>query len=263
MEKLLLALSLAVQMAFAFAVGPPVTTNIGTQVSHGGNPTTTATIASVTVPAGALIVVVSVDRSNLTAAAGATCSDGTNGSYTAGLVKKYQQDSGFNTSMTFFYFANSAALSGATITCVSQDAGGPNPIISAFYATNILTTSPLDTAVTATVGINNSAANPPFTLTSGTPSVTGELIVAFVGWQSGTTDLTLDTGDGWSAIPTNIADASSSTAILGGHQVNSGTGTVVFKPVNSGTSIFGRAFIIGFKAIPNPSSFILSPTVIP
>jgi len=223
---------------------PIIVTNIGTASNTSG---ATVTLTGVTVPAGALIFVVAVEYIGGTNTTGGSISDATNGSYTAGTAlpngdnPSYVQYRGFG---RYYYFPNSGALSGATIT-YTKNSNNAQAAISAFYATGILATSPLDTAVTAS-NSDSPSTNPLFTLTSGTPSVAGELMVAVV-----TTDATgwfvQDTGHGWAVPPISVYTGGTGE-INGGTQVNTGTGTKSFSPGNnSGQARNYAAWVLGFK----------------
>jgi hypothetical protein len=211
---------------------------------------------------GALIVVV-VDDS--TATTTGTVSDSVNaGNYSHGTAVQLGRNGGGAGSANYYYMPNSAALTGATITYTTT--GGANSkCISTLYATGIRTSLPLDTNVLATLQLNSVSANPAFSLTSGTPSVSGDLMIAFTameGYTGGPSNpLSQDTGNGWTVPPAFVVDSSNFGCYLfGGYQVNAGSGTKVYAPGNSGLlSIFGAAFIIGFEAIAATTSpFIFS-----
>lgn len=209
------------------ACSAPVVTNIGTASNLPG---ATVTLTGVTVPAGALIVVV-VNEANNTFISPSSMTDGTN---------TYSFDT--NTG-DIYYVANASALSGATITYTKQ-ISGDDTVISAFYATNIAASSPIDSA---THGLGST------TVTSGTPVQSGELFVAqlFVESSAAPT-ITQDTGDGWVFPPNTVSLFDGSTlfqTLSGGTQVNVGTGTKTYTPtITGGGTIFDTATqIIGFK----------------
>ena len=205
------------------------TVNIG---SKGNSTGATTAITGVNVPAGSLIIV-GVYEDNSTA--NGSISDGVNsGSYTA-------VDAGLNTGggwSSVYYLQNSVALSAATIT-YTKNTSGNTAIINAFYATNIVSTSSLDTSVTA----SNSGTSTTPSVTSGTATVAGELFVAALITKVATA-YTQDTAHGW-AIPFNTAQFGPG-AVYGGNQVNTGTSAITFTP-SVANSTDWATWILGFK----------------
>lgn len=140
------------------------------------------------------------------------------------------------------YKENCTALtSGNTIT-YTPPANGAN-CISAFYATGVATTGSLDTAVTAKA--TGTSTSP--TVTSGTPTVAGELFVGLLcGFgNSGTFTQATPT---W-ATPFNegtSGTASGNARVNGANQVNSAKSTLTYNP---GTSVSTQYvdIIAGFK----------------
>jgi hypothetical protein len=100
---------------------------------------------------------------------------------------------------------------------------------------------PLDSSVT----VYTIAGAPNPTLTSGTPTISGELFVGIVGdLPGGAPAFVQDTAHGWVTPPTQSV-TSVFTGIYGGTQVNAGTGTITYAPA---TSVNGCAmWILGFK----------------
>ncbi len=203
--------------------------NIGTNTGATG---ATLVISSVTVPAGALILVGTTEN-NVTApgtvanSAGDTCTQANsaamNGSNVAGWG-------------AIFYCANSAGMSGGTIT-YTRNTSGRNVAMSAFYATN-LAASPLDQNPTPTVG---ASTNP--SVTSGTLSSTGELVVGMVSIGS-LGGLDGFTRNGSFVVPFNDALITTNVATRGGNFVYSGTAPVTWAPVI--TSRQWAAFLLTF-----------------
>jgi hypothetical protein len=181
------------------------------------------------VPAGSLIVVEVLDDSG-TGVSG-TISDGVN-TYTE-IGSSNLNGVAVDGRLITFYAPN-AHLSAGTITYTLNVANNPAGM-SAIYASNILTVSPVDSAVTATSVGNSSTPS----TTSGTPAQSGEL---FVGGTSSGFAVTQDTGHGW-AFPPN---ADPSNFVAGGNQVNAGTGTKIFSPTYSSAGAWAQN-IIGFK----------------
>ena len=226
-------------------------TNIGTASSDttAANPALTG----VTVPSGALIFIANTGHSPTAGGPSGSVADTVN-TYTAGtpvaIAGTIAQFWG-----NYFYVANAGALSGGTIT-YSKGLSTDVADISAFYATGVATSSPFDASVFATAndGGSGTTANPAFTLTSGTPAVSGELMVAFVASATTTAVnwFSQDSGNGWAAPPTSIylhSTLGDSFENDGGNQVNAGVGTKSFAPGNSSlTTVYYAAFILGFKA---------------
>jgi hypothetical protein len=215
--------------------GAPATTNINAAT---GNTGATLTLTGVTVPTGSLIVVV-VAEFNFTSTLGSV-SDGLN-TYSL-AASQSPNNSAANGVFGVFYAFNAGGLSSGTIT-YTRNASGVDAYVSAFYATNVAASSPIDANVTKT---GFGAVNSP-TLTSGTPGQAGELFVAamtFLG--AGGIGFTQDTTNGWAAPPaaTSVFD---NQMVAGGSQVNAGTGTKTFHPTTTGTSPATASVILGFK----------------
>ena len=263
-------------------------TNIGTNSVFGDAATLSVTVPAGGVPAGALIVV-GVDEYGTGISIGGSVADTHNTPYTclAGQNNWTGITWGFS---NICYFWNATALtSGNTITFTLSAGTGRRAVMTAFYATGIMTSgNPLDAAVSVgTTGI--SSANPLVTLQSGTPGQSGELFVSMVGSSPGSGGAAggwfgQDTTDGWAAPFTSIYDGGSSAyaEVDGGSQVNAGTGKINWKPGNPGsaTNITYSAWVIGFKhlsgwthginyplsllgTIPSPTVTLPAPNLIP
>jgi hypothetical protein len=209
----------------------PAVTNIGANGTSSGS---TVTITGVTVPSGSLIVVVVAEIASTTI--GGTVSDGVNTYSSAGGI--FINNSSANGFINTFYAPN-ASLSSGTITYTKQTS--PHVAgISAIYSSNIVLSSALDSAVTATAGGSSSTPS----VTSGTPVKSGELFVGAVGnsTDGGTIVVTQDSGHGW-AFPPNTDGVV--TVIAGGNQVNSGVGTKVFAPTLNQSTPWA-ASVVGF-----------------
>jgi hypothetical protein len=206
----------------------PASTSIGTGSSSSG---ATCTIASVTVPAGALIVVLVTENAGTIG----TTADGTNGAYTAASSGNFNGAADVG---GVFYFQNSAALSGATITYTKHTSGN-SVAMSAFYVTGIATASALDVSVTATA--TGSSTMP--SVASGTPGALNELIVGAmfcVGAPS------YGQSPCFATPPNSIAISTTLTA-AGGVMVGTLGQPVTFAPT-LGTSEAWLAITVGFKA---------------
>lgn len=194
-------------------------TNIGTG---------TTSIGTVTVPAGSLIV---VGTSEITNPTPGTISD------TAGNTYVAAQTQVVSTAYlgTIFYVKNCLALSSGTITFTPA---GTSPIMSAFYATGVDTTSPLDLHPSVSYASTTTPS-----LASGTPAVAGELFAALI-FQNGTRTFTQDTTNSW-ATPFNQS-VNGSQQLNGGSQVNSGSSAITFAPTLSSANN-GAIIIATFK----------------
>jgi len=209
--------------------GTPAVTNVGTNENGSGNATVTLTGA--TVPAASLIIVVVVE--NTTTAVLGTVGD---------TVNTYSSITPIHaTGVTIgIFYAPNASLSGGTIT-YTKNASTHVAAVSAVYSSNIATSSPLDSAVTATA--TGASAAP--TVTSGSPAQSGELFIGALGWSNGTATFTQDSGNGWSSPPNSVVTASA-PSVAGGNQVNSGTGTKAYAPSLS-TAVVWADLVVGFK----------------
>jgi len=203
------------------------------------------------VPAGAMIFVIVHEYSaTVDTSAGGTLSDGTN-TYTKGTPINNNNTALKGTGM-YFYTLDAQALTNASLTYtkVSTDS---IVSMSAFYVTGIATSDALDTAVTATSygQTTTSSLLPMFTLSSGTPTQSGELFIAFTTWYKPPGPAVyLDTTNGWGAYDLTVTSGCGfnlQAPIVGGAQINSGTGTKTFSPTVLGTNVPWATWILGFK----------------
>ena len=216
----------------------PLCAAIGVGSSSSGG---TCTITSVTAPAGALIVVLVTEN----AGAIGTMADGTNGSYAAADSATFNAAGDVG---GVFYFANSSALSGATIT-YTKHTSGDSVAMSAFYATGMATTSVADSAVTASATGSSTAPS----VVSGTPGALNDLIVGAM-FSAGAPTYTQAAGF---ATPPTLEAISTTLTAGGGVMVNTLEQPVTFAPT-LGTSEAWLAMTVGFKAA-IPSS--ITPTL--
>jgi hypothetical protein len=201
-------------------------TGIGTNNVFTG---TTITLTGVTVPSGSLIVahVVESQTGNV-----GSCADSVNTPYTE-VTSVLINNSSSNGVLTSWYFANCGALSSQTITYTKGNSNKA-ATIAALYATGIATSSPLDSAATATA-YGNSAAP---TVTSGTPGTAGDLFIGVLGLVVFKT-ITQDSN--WSTSFT------AANTMQGGYRINAGTGTLSYAPTFSGSSSWAE-MVFAFKA---------------
>lgn len=145
-----------------------------------------------------------------------------------------------NTTQGYGQLSYSVLTSAVTTsdTFVVTNLGGDAIIISVLSASG-LSASPLDTAVTAAASGNSTAP----AVTSGTPSVAGELFVTWVSAKNAPT-LTIDAT--WTTPPLDNVSVPSNETGGGGYQINAGTGTKT-NTSSLNTGISWAAFIVGFK----------------
>lgn len=199
-----------------------------TDIGHNSNASgTTVTITGVTVPAGAMIFCFASEAQS----AIGSFTDTVNAYTKLGLLNGQT-----NPIAQASYVPVASSLSGGTITYTRGGSAGDSAAISALYATG-LSGVPLDSAVTAAASGNASAPS----LTSGTPSVAGELFIA-VHSNSGSSS-TADPN--WSAPPDT--DTANNTHVYGGNQINAGFGTKSYNPTGNQTR--WNAAIYGFEPL--------------
>lgn len=151
-----------------------------------------------------------------------------------------------NGEMTLWYSVLTSALVSGTDTITDTATGAGSTDINAVKITG-LSSTPLDTAVTNTA--TGTGTNP--SVTSGTPTASGECFIAVVSYRNDAGTFTQDTTNGWAAPPNSLFGSAGPTiGSSGGNQVNAGTGTKTFAPTISNTS--WAAAIVGFKAPSSP-----------
>ena len=217
--------------------------DLGTSTNTTG---ATLTLTSVTVPAGALICVLVTEA--VSSSAG-TLSDGGTNTYSIPTGASIALPSTEGYTMIFRAY-NASALTNATLTYTKQTSGR-TASMSAFYATGIQTSSdPTDSNVTATA--SRSSASP--SVTSGTPSVQGELIVAGIGWYAASSlTFTQATSFTWGS-PFDTVTTNAAAQQSGGKLINMGISPVTFAPtLSSATNDYG-AIILGFKIATLPTT---------
>jgi hypothetical protein len=217
---------------------------------HGNvNNTSGATIAkavTANVTVGSLVVVAVYDKS--VAASGGSMTDDAGNTYTA-VSPVNPAGSTANGICQFFYSFLTVQLNSAQNVTYTKQTSGAVASVSVMSATG---GASLDSAVTAsnTTAAGNSA---PTSLNSGTPAVAGELFVAMSGEHVISPTLTTDSGNGW-AVPPAIGGGTGTAFLVGGNQVNAGTGTKAWHPTSSKTGGWA-SIIIGFKPFAAPPPF--------
>ena len=218
-------------------------TNIATGITPGASPLT-ITVPSGGVPAGSLIVVV-VDEQG-TGTIGTTPTDTAGNTYHPVLATPLASGTTW-VAQVYYAYNCSALVSGNTISYTPHTAGD-SIAMSAFYATGILTTDPIDTAVraTSTPGTTGTPG-----LTCGTPAYSGELIVfSLVGYPSTAwpTGFTQDsTNEAYQNFPTAIGIVADNIGVAGGSYVNPAASAITYAPtITSGDPT--ALIAIGFQA---------------
>ena len=229
---------------------------LGDPPAHCITGTETLELTGMMVPAGAMIFVIVHEYSaTVDTSAGGTLSDGVN-TYAKGTPINNNNETLKGTGM-YFYALNTQALTNQSITYTKASTDSIVSM-SAFYATGIATSNALDTAVTATSYGQTIATTPIFTLTSGTPTQSGELFIAFMTFKQPTGQYQyLDTAHGWGEQELTVTSGcgvtanSMNAAMIGGAQINTGTTAKTFSPTMStagGTgTVNWAAWILGFK----------------
>lgn len=219
-----------------------VVTSLGQSANTSG---ATLTLGSITVPSGSLIVVCIADKSSATPPAGSLSDGGTNAYATA--ASRVLNGAAANGFGEILYAYNSVALSGATFT-YTKAVSGSRAAISAFYATGIQTGSdPLDSAATQTA---TGASNAP-TVTSGVPTVAGDLFVGVIARTGAAGAFTQDSGSAWATPPVEAISGTNGTTdarIDGGTFVNAVASALTYAPTFAGTAVGWAELIVAFKA---------------
>lgn len=195
------------------------------------------------IPSGSLIAAACNDRSSNTIGSQAFTDTAGNTYTSTGIIGAF---GGVTTgNINIYYVKNSLSLSSSnTITFTRATGTTTNAAISVLYATGVDQTNPYDSATRNTT--NGTANMSTISVTSGTPSVSGELFIYACGTEGGTSAWTV--GSGWSA-PFDAASsggASANAVIFGAYQINSGSGALTASP--SWTTVKRAGIIIlGFK----------------
>lgn len=231
-----------------------VVTNIGTGTSAGA--TTTISVGS-NIPAGATIYVLASEFPlTLQPTSPGTVADGTN-TYTN--IAFAVPVAGARPNAQVFQTQLTAQLnSGSTITYTPLSSGN-GQAITAFYVTGLISGNPFDAATLATSFWNS---GPPVPVTSGTPSLAGELFLEVTGYGIATSSpgFTLDTGNGWTNTPPAVIEGNSGGFFYGvgcGAQTNAGTSTKTGSPTFTSVNVLGGALIVlGLKPATTSSASI-------
>lgn len=154
-----------------------------------------------------------------------------------------------NSSILLWASTATAALTTSSIITVNCPLGSATCNI-----TGVTGQGTLDLNTTSTGGFSTTPS-----ITSGTPSSSGELFIGFAGTVGNNTHTWTQSAGGWSS-PPNFVNGSSGIGaggVEGGNQVNAGTGTLTYHPVVSTTVNWG-CFLLSY---PSGVQDILSPQI--
>lgn len=203
----------------------------------------TLAIASAVIPNNALVVVL---VNEATSTSTGSLSDGTN-TYTAGPTEALGGSAGF--AMVFYHYYTTGGTFTLTYT---KKTSGVACTMAALYATGVASSTPLDSAVTA---VSNGTSITP-TVTSGTPSTSGELIIGFAAWSNASARaFTQQTAPPAFLAPPAAVTTQSTASVGGGSFQYCGVNPITFNPTLA-TSVTGTALIIvGFKPAAAPTEY--------
>jgi hypothetical protein len=230
------------------AAANPATVALGTAASTTG---AACAISNVDAPPGATIVVLVNEGSGPTPGGTGAVADGINsGNYQLASSVPFNGD----WIGCVFYFANSAALSNATITYTKKITGN-FVAMSAFYVTGLAAGSVLDAAVTATATGNSNAAS----VTSGLPSAPYELILGAAFFAAGAS-VTFTQVSGFTA-PVGVSQIAGSEGVGCGILIDAAQVAETYAPTFSIVEPWG-AIVVGFKASMNQVSLLSLPSLV-
>lgn len=235
--------SLGITMTSALTLQPGL---VHITSNESGFNSTMVTTTGLAVPAGALILV--AERDDSATVGNRTCIDSKGNVYTRIGQVALNGNTG-NGATAMFYAWNCIALTATdTITVASPGTAEIIQMTACYCGSGVLNLAdPNDTVVTAT----NSGVSTTPTVTSGTPGQSNELFVASLG--TGITEASdlegfnQDTTHGW-VTPFNRrfnSDGTRGGQIVGGNQVNTGTGAKTFSPTIN-TSMNWGTIVTGF-----------------
>jgi hypothetical protein len=189
-----------------------------------------------TIAVGSLVVVAAAQNA---AVLGSTAiADSQSNTYT--LITDVFPSGGTNFEALYYSVLTTALVGGTDTITLTKTTSGTAAALSVLSATGNSST-PLDTSVTATTSGSAGIG----TLTSGTPSVAGELFVAFVGAADAFDSLASDTTNSWTTPPFALQITVAPHSV-GAYQVNAGTGTKIYAPTTMYAGFWG-IIIAGFK----------------
>jgi lambda family phage minor tail protein L len=219
-----------------------VETDLGSNSNTSGA-TLGLSVASI-LAVGTLVVIGVGDKS--VASSGGSLTDSQGNTYTS-IVAGVIGSSTHGFGQVFYSILTTALTTLDTFTYTKQTSGAVASM-SAMAATGGLSSSDLDSSVTVTGTVSSGAS---LSVTTGTPSVAGDLLVAFAIASRGSSlsAVTPDPSHGWIFPPLDAVQsgtAGTDISSAGAYQVNAGTSTTVWavSTSNSGQLV---SFVVGFK----------------
>src|SRR5512143_501451 len=218
-------------------------TNIGTATGTAGATLTITLGAGVSVPTGSVVVVGVSEFSTTSTAAGTVTLNVVGSSVFTERVSRAHNNVITNGVGGVFDVWNSAAISSGSIITYTRNVSASDAAITAFYVTGIQSSAdPYD----ANVGNSNFGNSTAPTVTSGSPTNSGELFVGLVTKNSTISTYTQATSTAWTNTPAPVTATRTGAAIAGGYVIHTSTGTLAFSPtINTGT---WAAFVVGYKS---------------
>lgn len=215
-------------------------TTIGTNNGSSGA-TLAVTVPAGGVSAGSIVVVVAAELTN-TATPAATVADTATNSYSVKATANSASSSGF---LQLFAAENVSSLSAGNTITYTKNTSGNQTSMSAVYVRNTAAAPAFDGTVTAT-GFGTSATP---SITSGTPAVAGELLIAAAADSA--VSWTQDTTHGWAAPPDPVT--AGNPLIIGGSQILAGASATIWAPTPA-MSVAYQMLVVGIK--PPATSFL-------
>lgn len=217
-------------------------TSVGT--AQNGSGVATIVISGATVPAGALLLVATLEHG--VAVNGAI----TNSVGDAFSVDSVNLNGGGSEFSMQIASTTTKGLSSGTITYTAHIPADAC-VMSAWYVTGQMA-APLDTVATP---VNTSSSGSTISITSAAPALPGEMFFGVVGLDPGTVAVT--NPGGWSVPPNNAIQGTAPNQILvgGGFILNAGSSAATWAPtIISGTH--AGAMLVSYKVGTPPPNFV-------
>jgi hypothetical protein len=212
-------------------------TNLGTGSVSSGTSVTVTALASCAV--GDLVLVVVGDDTGASSATGSVSDTQSN---TYSLLTSVALVSSTGTTQLFWSVLTSPLTTSDTIKFASSSGSNHQVAVSIVHAVGCATTSPVDSAVTATATASSATVSG----TGGTPGQSGELWIAAVNATAPSTAPTITNTGSW-AVPPNSVSGGSTTA-GGGSQVGSASAPSYSATLSA--SVRWGVIIAAFKPAP-------------
>lgn len=246
MKRFLVSLLVWLLLA-APCLATPTVFNIGTASASA----TTVQVTAISVAANNLVVVFVMD--NVNGGATGSVSDTQSNSYTL-LSSKNPNGSTANGVVQIFYSVITHPLSGSDNIKYTTASGSSSLAESAFYATGIVTASPVDTGVTATFAGSSSTASG----TANAPAGSGELFVGAVGSPFGGSGVSITVTGAFTNSPAPVSVQRSGASTGGGYNV-AGASAPAFSATLGSSALWGL-IVSAFKPAAVTTVFTLTTT---